>query len=94
MKKKVILTYSMLLALSAGIVSASAASVNAGGGTWNYGTGITGSYSDYYHPYKTHTASVHSSGGGQKDTDRAYGGDWAKARVSVWNGCSYYWNVE
>lgn len=94
MKKKVILTFAMLLGLSGGAIGVSAASVSVGGGTWNYGVGITGSYSDYYHPSKTHTASVHSSGGGQKDTDRAYAGQWAKARVSVWDGCSFYWNVE
>ena len=28
------------------------------GGQWNYGVGITGSYSDYMHGQKIHTATV------------------------------------
>lgn len=37
MKKKLVMTYSALFALSVGIIGVSAASV--GGGTWNYGVG-------------------------------------------------------
>lgn len=92
MKKKVTMMYAMIFALTIGVVSVSA--VSKGGGTWNYGVGITGSYSDYLHPDKIHNATVISGGGGQKDTDRDFGGKWAKARVSVWNGCNFYWGVE
>lgn len=67
-------------------------SVSVGGGTWNYGVGLTGSYSDYYHGNRVHTAATT-----HKDSPSSYGkadpGYWAKSRLTKLSGCSYYWNV-
>ena len=62
-----------------------------GGGTWNYGVGVTGSYSDYYHGSKTHSSTVQK--GDSVDSHRVGSGSWAKSRLTIYSGCSFYWNV-
>ncbi|PQF22952.1 lactococcin 972 family bacteriocin [Enterococcus mundtii] len=64
--------------------------VLATGGTWNYGVGITGSYSDYFHGTKRHSATV------KKGSDESYqaqgAGVWTKARLGAYSGCNFYYN--
>lgn len=87
---------------AAGICVATAApalaSVNVGGGTWNYGSShnvfswSASVYSNYYHP--THHHSGTSVCGSVNHTVHANAGSWANSSA----GCSYtdstsaYWN--
>lgn len=88
MKKIVVCTLSLIV-LATGGIAASAATEYPDGGTWNYGVGITGSYSDYFHGTKRHSATV------KKGSDESYqaqgAGVWAKARLGAYSGCNFYY---
>lgn len=66
--------------------------VSVGGGTWNYGVGLTGSYSDYYHPAYYHTATVWYTHDNYHKDD-GVPGEWAKANLWRYSGCHFYWDV-
>ena len=81
--------------LGTGVGSAvMAASV--GGGTWNYGVGLTGTfgYSDYLHNSKTHSASV---GRTKSDCNKVTKtkGVWAQSKYTKIppTGLNYWWSV-
>lgn len=67
--------------------------VSAGGGTWNYGSGISGVYkscwSDYVHPTKYHSATAVIGSSTSKYYNNA--GSWADAYATA--GLSYTCNV-
>jgi lactococcin 972 family bacteriocin len=92
MKRVVILAWSLF------ILSTTGAVVNAGtwaypdGGKWHYGVGATGSFSDYYHESKKHSATVTRDG--DKDYSEMGAGDWAKARLTrYYHGCEFFYNI-
>lgn len=91
MKKKIMALFCTLFALS--VITVGVGAVSTGGGTWNYGVGVTGSYSDYLHPTRVHTATVKRSDM-KPSMARASYGEWAKARLTSWSGCQFFWNVE
>ncbi|RMC24239.1 lactococcin 972 family bacteriocin [Lactobacillus sp. ESL0245] len=70
---------------------------NVGGGTWNYGVGLNGTfgYSDYLH-----TASRHGSAVGPNKSNRdkavADAGNWSQARYHQFpsTGLNYWWSYE
>lgn len=63
------------------------------GGQWNYGVGITGSYSDYMHGQRIHTATV-THPNSSPSMARAPANSWAKARLTIYSGCSFFYGVE
>lgn len=89
MKKFVVITE--LLMILATTVVVSAAREYPCGGEWHYGVGATGSFSDYYHDGRDHTATVKH--GADYDKGEASKGYWAKARLTRYHGCSFYYNV-
>jgi len=76
------------IANSALIVSAATSYPD--GGTWNYGVGITGSYSDYLHNTKEHSATVKK--GSEVDSHKVGATKWAKSRLTIYSGCNFYYN--
>lgn len=86
-----VITTLMALNIGSATVSAKGYTKYPAGGRWNYGTGVTGSYSDYYHAKKTHSASVVK--GAKMDKARAGKGAWAKSRLTIYSGCSFYYDV-
>ncbi|MDR1473286.1 MAG: lactococcin 972 family bacteriocin [Lactobacillales bacterium] len=87
----------VILALSSFVLSTTGVVVNAGtweypcGGEWHYGVGATGSFSDYRHGSKEHSATV--TYGSEKDHSRVSAGSWAKARLTRYHGCEFFYNV-
>ncbi|MGF2208030.1 lactococcin 972 family bacteriocin [Streptomyces albidoflavus] len=69
--------------------------VNKGGGTWSYGTTLSGTsktcYSNYVHPSKKHSATAKMASYDKKVTAAA--GLWANAKVGASPGstCYAYW---
>lgn len=63
------------------LVSGTAFAASVAGGTWHYGVGYTGTYgySNYYHPSRSHTASVKQ--GKLVNTQRQGAGLWAKTSI-------------
>ena len=63
------------------------------GGTWNYGIGVLGAYSDYYHVSRDHGSSVYSADRSKSDSDISMAGDWSNALLGAYwgTGCSYYY---
>lgn len=80
-----------VISLSTGIMTISAA--NVGGGSWNSGVGLGGSYSNYQHLSNRHSTTV-VNGKNTDDFDKSTKGPgtWAKARIFVFSGCNFYWN--
>ncbi|MEV7035684.1 lactococcin 972 family bacteriocin [Streptomyces sp. NPDC093272] len=68
---------------------------NVGGGTWSYGTTVSGTsktcYSNYIHQTKQHSATAKMSSYNKKVTEDA--GIWANAKVGAGPGstCYAYW---
>jgi lactococcin 972 family bacteriocin len=91
MKKFIVLALSLFVLSTTGVV------VNAGtwaypsGGEWHYGVGATGSFSDYRHGSKDHSATVKN--GNDYDKGEASAGHWAKARLFCFHGCEFFYNV-
>lgn len=79
---------------TAGVLGTTAFAASVGGGTWNYGIGITGTfgYSDYYHAKNTHSSSVANNGKVVRVTNVA--GKWVQASITKIppTGLSYYWS--
>lgn len=63
-------------------VSGTAFAASVAGGTWHYGVGYTGTYgySNYYHPSRSHTASVKQ--GQLVNSQRQGAREWAKASIT------------
>lgn len=89
MKKLVISTLSLIVLITGGI-TVSAATEYPDGGTWNYGVGATGSYSDYLHNSKQHSATV--TKGRQRSYSEQPPTKWAKARLFEYSGCEFFYN--
>lgn len=81
---------SLIVLATGGASVVQAATEYPDGGTWNYGVGATGSYSDYLHNTKTHTATV--SKGNDKSHSQKGPREWAKARLTIYSGCNFYYN--
>lgn len=93
MKKKFIMPIiTGIVALGIGGQAVSAASVSKAGGTWNYGVGVTGSFSDYYHASRAHTATTKK--GTKIDKAGNPAGKWAKSRLLVYSGCNFYYGFQ
>jgi lactococcin 972 family bacteriocin len=90
MKKVVLLSY-LVLTLGAGIGAKAATQYPSAGGTWNFGVEATGSYSDYFHGSRTHSATV--SKGTKASRAQAGRGAWARGRLWEFSGCNFYYNV-
>ncbi|EGO5014717.1 lactococcin 972 family bacteriocin [Enterococcus faecalis] len=90
MKKIVVFALSLIVLATGGASVVQAATEYPDGGTWNYGVGATGSYSDYLHNTKAHSATV--SKGDDKSSQSAKKGSWAKARLTIYSGCNFYYN--
>lgn len=90
-KKWIMPVVTGLVALGIGGSSVAAAGnyENPGGGTWHYGVGLTGTYSDYFHSSRRHQSSVRS--GSKTVQKRAGAGSWSKARLTVFSGCEVFW---
>ena len=73
----------LVLAISCGLItSITALAAHVDGGEWHYGVGWTGTYgySNYYHPTKSHTATVKN--GSHHNSQRQVAGVWAKASIT------------
>lgn len=81
----------MLLITLGSATTINAATAYPDGGTWNYGVGVTGSYSDYYHPSKYHCATVVAPDD-TSDQSCAPKKQWAKARLLVYSGYEFYYS--
>lgn len=57
--RKLVCTIMILFTCFSGSVVLATTVYPAVGGQWNYGVGITGSYSDYMHGQKIHTATIY-----------------------------------
>ncbi len=88
--KKIIVSALAFTVFGTGVLGVKADSV--GGGTWNYGVGFTGSYSDYYHATREHSSTVRKGAKGDKDFDGP--GNWSKARLTEYSGCQFFWAYE
>ncbi len=89
--KKFVVVLLAVTSLATGSMAVYADSPYPDEGQWNRGVGITGSYSDYFHHNKTHSATV--SKGSSIDSHKTGGNTWAKSRLTTWSGCSFFWNI-
>lgn len=91
--RKLVCTIMILFTCFSGSVVLATTVYPAVGGQWNYGVGITGSYSDYMHGQKIHTATV-SHPEATPSMARAPANSWAQARLTKYSSCSFYYGVE
>lgn len=78
----------------AGIGIASAATQYVGGGTWDYGTNVQYSYSNYFHNGLTHSSTAKNGNGGTVTSGRKAPGAPAYAQVNrTISGNQAFWNT-
>lgn len=90
MKKLVIAFLSSIVFLTTAFVADGAVEYPAGG-EWKYGVGVTGSYSNYLHNTRRHSATVKK--GSKEDYEAKSAKEWAKARLFEYSGCEFFYNV-
>lgn len=94
--KKLMTAFAVTAGLLGTGVGSAVMAASVGGGTWNYGVGLTGTfgYSDYLHNSKTHSASV---GRTKSDCNKVTKtkGVWAQSKYTKIppTGLNYWWSV-
>ena len=89
--KKFVTTLMLSMTLLTGITASAATQYQPEGGTWNYGVGATGSYSDYLNHRYEHSSTV--TKGNKKDKSQVGPGVWAKSQLWEYSGCHFYYNT-
>lgn len=92
MKKKIITVFMSVFLLVSTPILALAATINVGGGTWNYGTTFSTVYSEYKHKSKQSHTTVYGLNNKKSGWKKA--GTWAKvSTVRKLSGNKAFWKT-
>lgn len=95
MRRKIASSVLALSLLVGGATAAQAAvSSPPEGGTWDRGSNVIWSYSNYFNQNKTHSSAVTDNNGNKKSSGWVAKNHWSYAKfTSRWPGVHYYYDV-